>query len=124
MARGLDKHHAYQRALQLLGKTLMRRSQRRCELSEAQGELVIFDLEDPREEPTLDEVVHVSPEIRDILKGGALHPSELRCLETAVWSEHLPVRRATIMILKRIDAVWAREALESASMMGSFEEEL
>ena len=122
MARGLDKHRDYQRALQLLGKTLMRRSQRRCELSDAQGELVIFDLEEPRAEPTLDEVVHISPEVRDLLNGGSINPSEVRYLETSVWSEHPPVRRATVLLLKRIDAVWAREALESAMMMGDLAE--
>lgn len=121
MARGRDKHQAYQRAVQLLGKTLMRRSQRQCELSGEQGQLVIYDLEDPREEPSLEEVLHVSIEMRDRLKGGKLNPSKLRCLETAVWSEHTPVRRAAVILLKRIDESWAREALDSAMMMGDLE---
>ena len=121
MAKGRDKHQAYQRAVQLLGKTLMRRSQRQCELSGERGQLVIYDLEDPREEPRIDDVVHVSTEIRDCLEGGHLNPSELRCLETAVWSEHTPVRRAAVILLKRIDTVWAREALDSAMVMGDLE---
>jgi hypothetical protein len=121
MAKGLHKHQAYQRAVQLLGKTLMRRSQRLCELSGETGQLVIYDLEEPREEPSLEEVVHVSVAISECLKGGRLNPAELRCLETAVWSEHSPVRRATVQLLKRIDESWAREALESAMMMGDVE---
>lgn len=118
MAKGLHKHQAYQQAVQLLGKTLMRRSQRRCELSGEASQLVIYDLEDPREVPTLDEVVHVSLEIKQYLEGGQMNVAKLRCLETAVWSEHAPVRRAAVQLLKRIDATWAREALESAFMMG------
>ena len=121
MAKGLHKHQAYKSAVQLLGKTLMRRSKRRCELSDEPGQLVIYDLEDPRDNPTLDEVVHISPEMRDRLEGGPLNATELRCLESAVWSEHTPIRRAAIQLLKRIDEPWAREALESAMMMGDVE---
>lgn len=117
MARGLHKHQAYQSALSLLGKTLMRRSQRVCELSGESGELVIYDLEEPREEPTLDEVVHVSPTVRDWLDGARLDASEARCLEMAVWSEHAPVREAATRLLARVDEAWAREALESAQLM-------
>ena len=117
MARGRDKHQAYTQALQLLGKTIMRRSKRRCELSDEAGELVIYDLEDPRDEPLLDEVVHISPRMRDLLDGAPVDAAELRCLETVVWSEHLPVRRAAVMLLERVDEPWAREAIEATEMM-------
>ena len=117
MAKGLHKHQAYRGALQLLGKSLMRRSKKRCELSGESGELVIYDLKDPRAEPTLDEVIHISPEMKSRLDGARFNADEVRCLETAVWSEHPAVREATIRLLERVDEPWAREALESAQMM-------
>ena len=117
MAKGLQKHQEYRQALSLLGKTLLRRSQRKCELSEETGELVIYDLDDPQADPSLEHVLHVSPKMRNLLDGGKINPAEMRCLETSVWSEHSAVRRATILLLKRIDELWAREALESALLM-------
>jgi hypothetical protein len=122
MARGLQKHQDYKNALSLLGKTLLRRSQRKCELSEERGELVIYDLDDPKTDPSLEHILHVSPKIRDCLDGQKINPAEMRCLETAVWSEHNAIRRAAIILLKRLDESWARDALESAMMMDDFED--
>lgn len=120
MARGLQKQQEYQQALSLLGKTLLRRSQRRCELTDEAGELVIYDLEAPRVEPSLDEVLHVSPKVRDWLNGGQINPLEARTLETVIWSEHQAVVRAALTLLDRIDEPWAREAAESVRMMREF----
>ena len=117
MAKGLQKHKEYQQALSLLGKTLLRRSQRKCELSEETGELVIYDLDEPRADPSLEHVLHVCPKVRDYLDGAKIEAMELRCLETSIWSEHKAVRRASMVLLKRIDELWAREALETALMM-------
>ena len=122
MAKGLQKHQDYRNALSLLGKTLLRRSQRKCELSDESGELVIYDLNEPKGEPSLEHVLHVSPKMRDILDGQSMNANEMRCLETSVWSEHTAVRRAAIQLLKRLDESWAREALESALMMADFED--
>ena len=37
MAKGLQKQQAYQQPLSLLGKSLLRRSKHRCELSDETG---------------------------------------------------------------------------------------
>ena len=122
MAKGLQKNKEYLQALSLLGKTLLRRSNRRCELSDVTGELVIYDLDAPKSDPSLDHVVHVSPMAKEWLDGGSINPHEARHLESAVWSEHPAVARAALTLLRRIDEPWAMEAAESAQMMiDSFE---
>ncbi len=120
MAKGLQKQQAYQQALSLLGKSLLRRSKRRCELSEESGELVIYDLNPPAEDPTLDHVLHVSPKVVGWLDGEQINPLEARPLESMVWSEHTAVARAALQLLKRVDEPWARDAVESAQMMNDF----
>lgn len=117
MAKGRDKYQNYLGALNLLGKELARRSGRKCELSEQGGSLVIHDLESSKVEPHLDHVVLVSESIKSSLDGGTVDGSELRFLENAVWSTVLPVRRAAVHLLERIDAPWARAAIENAQMM-------
>lgn len=117
MAKGRDKHQNYLAALNLLGKPLARRSGRKCEVSEQTGSLVIFDLESSKVEPHLDHVVLVSASIKDMLAGGVVDETELRFLENAVWSTVIPVRRAAVCLLERIEAPWARTAIENAQMM-------
>ena len=117
MAKGLQKQKEYQQALSLLGKSLLRRSKRRCELTDNTGELVIFDLQPPQQEPSLDHVLHVSPQAARWLEGEKINPFEARHLEAAVWSEFPAVASAALQLLKRIDEPWAREAAESAQMM-------
>ena len=117
MAKGLQKQKEYQQALSLLGKSLLRRSKRRCELTDSIGELVIFDLNPPQGEPTLDHVLHVSPQAARWLEGEKINPFEARHLEAAVWSEFPAVAKAALQLLRRIDETWAREAAESAQMM-------
>lgn len=117
MAKGRDKHQNYLGALNLLGKELARRSGRKCELSEQSGSLVIHDLESSKVAPQLDHVVLVSESIKATLDGGVVDATELRFLENAVWSTVLPVRRAAVCLLERIDEPWAKEAIDNARMM-------
>ena len=117
MAKGRDKHQAYQDALNRLGKDLARRAGRRCELSEVPGTLVIHDLEGPKVEPDLEHVLLVSPVLKISLDGGPIDESAVRCLENAVWSPLPVVRRAAVLLLERIDAPWAIDAVENARTM-------
>jgi protein PhnA len=118
MAKGRDKQDAYEAALQRLGRDLARRAKSKCELTGASGTLRTVDLEGPKVEPDLDHVVLVSPLVSDHLKGrGLQNRNELHYLESAVWSDLSPVRRAAIAILSQIDEPWAEEAIENANMM-------
>ncbi len=122
MAKGRDKHDAYLDALNGLGKDLARRARSKCELSEESGPLQIFDLEGPKVEPSLDHVVMVCPLVFDHLEGRQLKSETLHYLQTAVWSEITPVRRAAVRILEQIDEPWAEEAIENAKMIDGTQE--
>ena len=117
MAKGRDKHQAYQDALNLLGKGLARRAGRRCELSEVPGTLVIHDMEGAKVVPDMGHVLLVSPVMKESLDGGPIDETAVRCLENAVWSPLPVVRRAAVLLLERIDAPWANDAVENARTM-------
>ncbi len=122
MARGLDKHKEYVDALNLLGKQLARRAKSKCELSGEPGTLQAFDLIGEPTEPDLEHVLLVSPVVREHLEGKNLEQRDpLRYLDEAVWSTEGAVRAAAVRILEQIDAPWAREAIESALSMSSYE---
>ena len=52
---------------------------------------MIYNLNPPAEDPTLDHVLHVSPKVAQWLDGGLINPLEARLFESMVWSEHLAV---------------------------------
>lgn len=117
MATRRQKHEEYKAELSLLGRDLARRAKSRCELSGASGTLSTVDLEPGEPEPHLDRVVLVTPELAEALGGGRIEPGELRFLADVVWSTEVPVRRAAIALLERIDQPWARDAIDNARMM-------
>ena len=117
MAKGREKHEAYQDALNQLGKDLARRAGRRCELSEVPGTLVIHDLEGVKVSPHLDHVLLVSPTLKASLDGGPIDENAVRYLENAVWSPLQVVRRAAVQPLERIDSPWAADAIDNARNM-------
>ena len=121
MARGKEEHQAYQAALAGLGRELARRARSRCELSGERGRLDPFDLEGPTVEPALGHVVLVSPEVAAHLQGKDLNRDALRYTESAVWNEEAVIRRAAVRILERVDAPWAREAIENSRSMDALE---
>ena len=117
MAKGRDKHQSYLDALNLLGKSLARRAGRKCELSEMSGRLVIHDLEGSKVEPALAHVILVSESMKSFLDGAPIVEAQLRCLENAVWSTEGAVRRASVQLLSRVEADWAKSAIQNAIMM-------
>ena len=123
MAKGKQKYAEYQSALNQLGKELMRRSKRSCELSGESGTLVIYDLDEPKTDPDLTHIIHVSEEMKARLDGQSFNAGEVRCLESAIWSEHRAVRRAAVQLLSRVNESWAVEAIESAHMMNGGDED-
>ena len=119
MAKGRDKHQAYLNAVNVFGKALARRAGRKCELSEASGPLVIHDLEGVKVEPDLAHLLLVSETMKSFLDGSPIVETELRCLETAVWSTEIAVRRAAVQLLEHVNAPWAKAAIENAEMMNA-----
>ena len=123
MATRRDAHQDYLQALTLLGKPLARRAGSRCELSGQRGTLEVVDLFPDQKDPTLDQVVLVCPQVRRHLEGQDLDDETvLRYLQDAVWTIEPAVREAARRILVRLDAPWAREALEHLETMALAQE--
>jgi hypothetical protein len=111
MAKGKAKHQARLDAIGRLGKDLARRADKKCELCEGKGDLRPYDTA-PDEEPSLDTVALLCERCRAVADGRDDPPETLRFLENAIWSPYPPVARTAQDILRRVDADWARAALE------------
>ncbi len=109
MAKGLDKHRARQDALSLLGKTLARRSRRRCELCEEAGvRLDPSEVEPLPEEPALEQAILLC----ERCAGGANHgrlgdTNQWRFLDGVVWSDVPPVQVTAVRLLRAVAATGA-----------------
>ncbi len=111
MVRGYDKHQERLQAISRLGKDLARRAGRRCEWCEGSNELRPYDSA-PTQEPELDTLALLCQRCRDVAAGGQADVRELRFLEGAIWHEVPAISETAKMSLRRIDADWARDAIE------------
>ena len=107
MTRGYDKHQQRTQTIQLLGKDLARRAQRRCEWCEGRETLHTYDTA-PKEEPVLDTVMLLCSRCRDVADKKL--PNDLRTLrflEGAVWNEQVIVSSKAKAALRIVDTDWA-----------------
>ncbi|MCG8420364.1 MAG: hypothetical protein MJE77_20720 [Proteobacteria bacterium] len=111
MARGLDKHKARLEAVAAFGKDLARRAGRKCELCEEADDLRPYET-DADEEPELETLILLCSRCRQVTAGRKDDPRTLRFLEGAMWSEVDVVAATARAILTRVDANWARDALD------------
>lgn len=114
MAKGREKHEARVAEIGLLGKDLARRASQRCELCEGKDDLRVYDTA-PDEEPTLDTLALLCARCRGLAEGKREPQETLRFLESAIWSPHPGVASVARAALARVDAGWARMALEMLS---------
>jgi len=114
MAAGRDKHQGHLDAIALQGKDLARRAKRKCELCEENDDQRPYDL-DPKAEPSLDTLVLLCQRCRAVADGRTDDPRTLRFLESTVWSEVEPVAGLARTLIARVDADWARQALDLIS---------
>lgn len=115
MARGKDLHDAHQAAVASLGRGLSRRARSRCELCGESGSLHVLEVPPTGEEPSEDAAILACARCHPLLTDKRLRADELRFLETAVWSEILPVQVLAVTLLRRLAAgevVWARDTLD------------
>lgn len=111
VAKGLDKHQERIAAINLCGKDLARRADKKCELCAGNDELRPHDT-DADAEPSLDTLLLACKRCRDFADGGKCDERELRFLETAVWHELPHVAALAKSMLSRVDADWARATLD------------
>jgi len=118
MVKGYDEHQARKDAIGRLGKTLARRSGRRCEWCEGKDDLRPYDHR-PKQEPSEGSLALLCGGCRDLVAGGRADPQTLRFLEGAIWSEIPAVREPAVALLRTVDIEWAREALDVLEETGA-----
>jgi protein PhnA len=108
MARGFDAHQERLRALQLLGKDLVRRARSRCELTGASGvSLQLYEVPPVPAEPDLSRTLLLSQvAIAALEKPTCIAGREWRCLGEAVWNE-LPAIQ--VVAWRLLDCIGRRE---------------
>ena len=111
-----EQHVAKVAAFQALGKDLARRARSRCELCDQARSLQVLPVPPP-DEAGLDAAILACGDCRDWVGGGRIaDPAALRFLETAAWSETVPVQVAAVRLLRRLvadgAAPWAGDVLD------------
>ena len=117
MAKGFDENQQRKNALNLLAKTLVRRSRSRCELCEADGVKLSVFVVPPESEPvTAEQCLFLCETCRDQIENPKRREvGHWRCLNHSIWSEIPAVQVMSARILKRLSAeTWAEDLLEEA----------
>ncbi len=116
MSRGRDRHQAKLAAVQALGRPLNRRARSRCELCGASTSLKVVEVEgSPHDEPHEDWALMLCERCAGLHDARRLDASELRFLETAVWSELQPAQILAVRIVRKLadeGTGWASDVLE------------
>lgn len=117
MATGRERFQERRHALALLGKSLTRRAGSSCELCGEGQDLRPTEVPPVADLPELVSAALFCVRCRELNEGGKLPKvaSDLRFLETSVWSELLPVQLAAVRLLTRVAADevdWAVICLE------------
>lgn len=120
MAKGYEENRARLGQLNFLGKSLARRSGRKCELCGAGGtELRAYEIAPVPPEPQLENTLFLCLEcmeqIRDPRK---MTPARWRPLESALWSTEPAIQVMAVRLLRRMapSVRWALEALEGIDL--------
>lgn len=111
MAKGYQQDRARKDKVSALGKILVRRSGKKCELCGVSGErMSVVEVEPAPEAPDPDHAVLICDPCREGAEGGKLSPDRWRFLDTAIWSEVPAVQVAAVRLCRRLDkegADWA-----------------
>jgi len=111
VAKGKQKHQARLDAVAYFGKDLARRAGRVCELCGEKGDLRPFDT-DVDAEPSMETLGLFCARCREVADGRKDDPQTLRFLESAIWNPEPAISETAKQMIRRVDAGWAREALE------------
>ena len=114
MAKGRQKHQARLDEISLIGKNLARRAKQKCEFCQGSDNLRTHE-GDTNAEPALEMLVLACERCRAVMSGRRDDERTLRFLETAIWNEEPVIARLAKEMLAKVDADWARGALEMLS---------
>jgi len=128
MARGYDNYKNRADLISSFGKELTRRSGSSCELCRTSGvSLSVFEIPPSKEEPAASDCVFLCGECREQLENPKkFKNSHWRCLSERVWSEILPVKILSVMILKKISLSesWASDIIEDVYLSAEESEQV
>ncbi len=115
MAKGYQQDRARKDQVSALGKTLVRRSGKKCELCGVSGEsMAVMEVEPAPEQPDPDHAVLICEPCGSGASGGKLSLDRWRFLDTAIWSEVPAVQVTAVRLCRRLEregADWAGSLL-------------
>ena len=125
MAKGYQKHQARKAELSLLGKTLTRRANARCELCE-RGERALspHEVTPVEAEPSIERTVLLCETCIQVIEGGAARADDWRLLEEMMWSAIPPVQVLAVRLLRHFQsqgAAWCESALDTLYLESEIE---
>ena len=117
MAKGFQKDRARRRQVAGLGKNLVRRAGKKCELCGVSGEpMEVVEVQPAPEIPDESHATLLCAPCRDGVLGGPLEEGRWRFLENAVWSEVAAVQVTAVRLLRRLGdegAHWPADLLDT-----------
>ncbi len=126
MAKGQQKFKEHQEKVALLGKPLLRRARKRCELCEESGvSLRVLEVAPTPAEPDPDHAIMVCSTCEDAVSTEKPDANGLRFLESIIWSEVQPVQVTAVRLCRKLAAAkvnWAQALLETVYLSPEVEE--
>lgn len=126
MAKGYQKNQEHKDKVALLGKSLIRRCNKKCELCEAaQTSLRVVEVEPLPAAPHEDHAVMVCDSCREIMETGNVDANAVRFIESVIWSEVPAVQVAAVRIcriLSRNGVDWATDLLDTVYLSPEVEQ--
>jgi len=128
MSKGYQKNKERLEKVALLGKTLVRRAKKRCELCEVQGEsMAVVEVAPVPDQPDPDSAVMICGACRSLLDNEKPDPAQARFLESVIWSEIPAVQVTAVRLCRKLAALgadWAQDLLDTVYLSPESEEML
>ena len=126
MAKGYDKNKERREEVALLGKALIRRAKKKCELCEARGvSMSVMEVEPLPPEPHEDHAVIICSSCQALVNSDSPDANQSRFLETAIWNETPAVQVTAVRLCRKVAATgahWAQDLLDNAYLSPETEE--
>ena len=126
MAKGFQKNKEHKEKVAMLGKTLIRRAEKKCELCQVQGEsMAVMEGEPAPAVPDPDHAVMICNACAEVLAQEKPNPDQARFLESAVWSEIPAVQVTAVRLCRKLADTgtdWAVELLDAVYLSPEAEE--
>ncbi len=117
MAKGFQKNREHKDKVALLGKSLIRRSGKKCELCSASGvSLMVAEVDPAPAVPDEDHAIMVCGRCQTVMGADKPDAGELRFLESVIWSEIPAVQVSAVRICQKLAKTgvdWAETLLET-----------